>query len=658
MVAVHIGGMNDMRTPKLALIAPNPEFALFATELFKEWGEPVHVAMALRSEVLNIVQQMTDNGVEAIICPKAMAPALRAIVNVPVVALAPGFTDIAKVIIAAKDWIHDPKNVQNFPDRGAPTIGVSQWLEFRESEWFGALLGISISIAGVDQSDSEISFQAMVREISDPTSFAECEHEHTKPNSRIFPVAPGWEVLLTAIRQAKELVFERWRGLADGEQLKAMMQFSHEGIVVVDNQSKILYINATARAMLKTTLNDAAFENSVEKIIVGLQFEDVLQYGQTRIGHFNQASYSHLVYRIVPMTVANETIGAMLTIFDSRRLPLLPGKTNRSQIDSGHRARFHFVDFITANKDMKATLEAAKKYAAVDSALLITGETGTGKEIIAQSVHNLSGRCRGPFVAVNFAALPESLLESELFGYESGSFTGARKEGKIGLFEQANGGTIFLDEIGEATLAMQARLLRVVQEKAVMRVGATKVLPVDVRILAATHRNLLELIDKGLFRRDLYHRLNVLQVRLLSLAERTEDVPVLIDHLNVKLAERLNKPALCFSAAARKVLLNFTWPGNVREVENTVERLLILNNGAPLAIDDVMQVLDVRSAPVVDRWHIPKGTMQEIERAVILEVLRSCESKDEAARFLGISTTTIWRKLKRMQKEKEYCNMQ
>ncbi|MHC1761179.1 MAG: sigma 54-interacting transcriptional regulator [Negativicutes bacterium] len=644
-----------MRASKISLIAPSQEFAFFARELFKEWGESIHVALALHDEVLNIGQKLTENGIETIICAKAVESSLRAVVNVPIVALAPELMDIVKAIVRAKDWINSSCEAHYLQGDVVPTIGLSRSLNFLDAEWVGVLLGVTIRIVGVEEEESQSDCRAIVREMSDLALSGKAEAEYAYSNPRIFLAIPGRETVLSAVRQARELADERCKGQAESGQFKAMMQFFYEGIVVVDIHNIMIYANAAARAML----DDVIGRDLMNEIISGLPFEDALQYGQTRIGQFGQAHCEHLVYRIVPMTVANETVGAMLTIFDSRRFPLFREKTHRPKSDSGHWARFQFTDFFTEDETVKKMLEAAKKYAAVDSTLLITGETGTGKEIIAQSVHNHSNRRRGPFVAINFAALPESLLESELFGYESGSFTGARKDGKIGLFEQANNGTIFLDEIGEAPPGMQARLLRVVQEKVIMRVGGAKVIPVDVRILAATHRNLLDLIDKGLFRRDLYHRLNILQVRLPSLSERAGDVNRLVEHFNAKLSARLCKTPLCFSAAAGKMLLNYAWPGNVREVENMVERLLILKDGgAIVGVEDVTNALDIQSVPAVNIWNVPKGTMQEVERTLILEALRSCPSRNEAAHLLGISNTTLWRKLKKMQIERNDCNMQ
>lgn len=236
-------------------------------------------------------------------------------------------------------------------------------------------------------------------------------------------------------------------------------------------------------------------------------------------------------------------------------------------------AKHTFGDLLGSSPSFRSVIDIAGKVARSDSTVLLLGETGTGKELLAQAIHNASSRCHDPFVGVNFAAISESLLESELFGYEEGAFTGARKGGHSGLFEQAHKGTIFLDEIGDASLAIQNRLLRILQERQVMRVGGNRVIPIDVRIIAATNRDLEDMVHRGLFRADLYYRLNVLPIQIPPLRERLEDLPQLIEQLMEKVCHKLKRPSFTFSKEALKAMHRHTWPGNVRELENTIEFL-------------------------------------------------------------------------------------
>jgi two-component system, NtrC family, response regulator HydG len=298
---------------------------------------------------------------------------------------------------------------------------------------------------------------------------------------------------------------------------------------------------------------------------------------------------------------------------------------------------------------LKRTLEVMAQAAPSAATILLTGESGTGKELLAQHIHRLSERREAPFVAVNCAALPETLLESELFGHERGAFTGAvqRREGR---FERAHTGTLFLDEIGETTPAVQVRLLRVLQEGQIERVGGSELVPVDVRVVAATNRNLEEDVKAGRFREDLYYRLNVIQIQVPPLRARHGDVPVLAQHFLRVFADKNKKSVRGYSEAALKALDAYSWPGNVRELENTIERAVVLCRGEMIGIEDLPDTLaqkagDGRSE--AQGIFVPFGTpLEEVERRLIQETLqRVGGDKKTAARLLGIAARTIYRKL-------------
>jgi two-component system response regulator HydG len=280
--------------------------------------------------------------------------------------------------------------------------------------------------------------------------------------------------------------------------------------------------------------------------------------------------------------------------------------------------------------------------------VLLMGESGTGKELAARAFHELSNRSKGPFIAVNCAALPESILEAELFGVEKGAFTGAvsRKEGR---FERAHGGTLFLDEVGEMSLSAQVKLLRVLQEGEIERLGGTQTVKVDVRLVAATNKDLQKEVAEGRFREDLFYRLNVVEVRIPSLASRREDIPLLADHFLRRYAAKNGKAVRGFSPEALSVLENYAWPGNVRELEHAVERAVVLCRSEVIDAPDLPE--SVRRGPkgAADQLVIPIGTpMEEIERRVIHETLRHTKGdKTLAARLLGIAARTIYRKLER-----------
>jgi len=296
----------------------------------------------------------------------------------------------------------------------------------------------------------------------------------------------------------------------------------------------------------------------------------------------------------------------------------------------------------------RAMMDTLRQAAPSTATVLLMGESGTGKELAARAVHEHSQRAKGPFIAVNCAALPESILEAELFGVERGAFTGAvaRREGR---FERAHGGTLFLDEVGEMPLSAQVKLLRVLQEGEIERLGGTQTVKVDVRLVAATNKDLQKEVAEGRFREDLYYRLNVVEVRVPALASRREDIPLLADAFLRRFAAKNAKTLRGFSPEAQQILENYAWPGNVRELEHAVERAVVLAKNEVLEASDLPE--SVRKGPLgsAGQLIIPIGTpMEEIERRVIHETLRHTKGdKTLAARLLGIAARTIYRKLER-----------
>ncbi|MEM6532837.1 MAG: sigma-54 dependent transcriptional regulator [Myxococcota bacterium] len=304
-------------------------------------------------------------------------------------------------------------------------------------------------------------------------------------------------------------------------------------------------------------------------------------------------------------------------------------------------------DIVGQSPAMRSCLALVSQAAPSEATILLIGESGTGKELIARKIHELSGRT-GPYVAVNCAALPENLLESELFGHERGAFTGAT-ERKHGRFERAGGGTLLLDEIGETSAALQVRLLRVLQEGEIERVGGSATVPVNVRVLAATNRDLEELVANDQFREDLFYRLNVIQVKVPPLRQRHGDVPLLAQHFVQHFAAKNRKGVKGFSEAALKCLDAYEWPGNVRELENTIERAVVLTRSDVIGANDLPDAIRgaERKREPTDAISIPFGTpLEEVERRLIHETLeRVGGDKKTAANILGIATRTIYRKL-------------
>ena len=359
-------------------------------------------------------------------------------------------------------------------------------------------------------------------------------------------------------------------GLADTRnELELILDMVREGIVAFDEDGKIKLFNKEAETLLRRE----AWQ------VVGRDLRTILPVAPLEKGErltegvCNIDGRSFIVNRAWNSQPGKKAIG-IVTLRETQDIQNLDAMVRRELKKTGHVAKYTFADIIGCSPVILRTVSMARSIALRDSAVLIHGKSGTGKELFAHAIHSASRRAPYPFVAVNCAALPDSLLESELFGYEEGAFTGARKGGKPGLFEQAHKGTIFLDEIGDISPQLQSRLLRVLQEKEVMRVGGMRLVPVDVRIISATNKDLRSLVEKGLFREDLYYRINVLPLSVPSLTQRLDDLPLLISHfMRKKGDERVVPPRVL------QILREYTWPGNVRELENCIEYMLSISSG-------------------------------------------------------------------------------
>ncbi|CAH0318637.1 Arginine utilization regulatory protein RocR [Peribacillus sp. Bi96] len=357
------------------------------------------------------------------------------------------------------------------------------------------------------------------------------------------------------------------------QKLESILNAVHEGIIGLDEKGIITLINEDAYQILQLpSIN-----------FIGKHFSEILPDFQINETYLDQKEQLDILFQInnrsllvskVPLILNKQLVGLVITFQDVTRVQRMEQEIRRKSTELGLTTKYSFDNIIGESSLILSAKQKAVQLAKSDYTVLITGENGTGKEVFAQAIHNSSERKDGPFVAVNFAGLSETLIESELFGYEGGAFTGARKEGKMGLFELAHNGTIFMDEIGDASLGLQASLLRVLQERQVMRVGGNKIIPVNVRVIAATNQNLHQMIREGAFREDLYYRLNVLPLQIPSLRERKQDLFIFIDFFL-----KSNKKNLMFESNVKNLLMNYNWPGNIRELENFFHFLMVTVEG-------------------------------------------------------------------------------
>ncbi len=353
-------------------------------------------------------------------------------------------------------------------------------------------------------------------------------------------------------------------------QLDILLQVIDDGVIGIDSKGSIFLYNENAEDIIGYKREDVISRNGI-KLFHQIPFKDVLQKLQSVKEILIKINNIDLILSVDPIIHSERLYGAVAII---RRFSDAEKKQHRLRakvIGKGHKAKYNFPDIVGESNSIKKTIEIAERMAKSNSSVLITGESGTGKELFAQAIHNNSLRKNFQFVAVNCGALPESLLESELFGYEEGAFTGARKGGKPGLFELAHNGTLFLDEIGEMPPSLQMRLLRVLQEREVMRIGGDSIINVDIRIITATNKNLKEMMEKGQFREDLYYRLNVLPLKIPPLRCRKKDIVPLIEQFKKEFKGKFK-----FCPNAEKMLISYNWRGNVRELKNYIEYLVSL----------------------------------------------------------------------------------
>lgn len=436
-------------------------------------------------------------------------------------------------------------------------------------------------------------------------------------------------------QEIMELILEDNKHL---QLLSTVLDNVNDGIVVINNDGYIEHINNNLYkffpALPKQFLNKNLADSLPE-----LKFVLEALKGKEIVNHIVRKGGLTLNVNAVTFHTEGNKLGVVCTVQDLTEIQKLEENLRYKLNPKGLNSKYSFDNIFTQNRKMKSVIENAKEYARTDSTILIYGESGTGKEMFAQSIHNYSDRKNAPFVAVNCGALSESLLESELFGYVEGAFTGARKGGKTGLFELAHKGTIFLDEINSLPLKIQSRFLRVIEEKEVMRLGSDYVIPLDIRIIVASNEKLINMVEQGEFRRDLFYRLNVLEVRIPPLSDRKNDIIPLFKMF----LKEFNNGILPVSEELEEKLNEYQWKGNIRELKNVAERYALLKDRMNF---EFLNESGTEINLVTDDLKIDlKELNKTIEELVIESLINKGISKNEISNILGISRTALWKKI-------------
>ncbi len=637
---------------QIGIVAPYPDLAVLCQDVCVELSEPAEIGIGDLAMGVDIAREMQDSGIDVIISRGGTALSIERAVEIPVVSIEVSPLDIIRAVEEARALANvigvvGFKNVIYGIDEIAKILDVTL---------------IPIEIESAVEAESKIH-AAMADGLDVVVGDAISTRTTSGLGVRSVLIHSGKDSIARSIAEAKRVATVSQREKERAQELLAILDSTHEGIMGIDPDGTIRFLNPVSARMLGLDAKNAT-GSRIFDIIPEISVEKLAKQEGAEIGEVSKIGQSNVIITQVPVTVNDEITGAVITLQDVTRIQQLEEKVRKELRSKGHIAKYTFEDINAVSKPMKELIDRACRYSRVDSTILITGETGTGKELFAQSIHNESARRSFPFVAINCAAMPHTLLESELFGYEEGAFTGARRGGKRGLLEQAHKGTLFLDEIGEMPVQLQSRLLRVLEEREMMRIAGDRVIPVDIRVISATNSNLRAATAKGSFRKDLYYRLNILELNIPPLRERKEDIGALAQEFLLYYSKRFGMPPKRLTPDALQVLHAYSWPGNARELKNVIERIAIGVDRDIIRHQDAFPLIHNFSSDSgekhaakanEERRLAPPGAgdyLLSVEQEAIMKALEaSGGNRTRAAEILGISRTTLWRKLKRMNRQ-------
>ncbi len=444
--------------------------------------------------------------------------------------------------------------------------------------------------------------------------------------------------------------------------LLTLLDNPYESLILIDADGIVRFMSSSTEGVYPVPPRDAVGRH-ISEVSPQSKLLGILKTGKAEIGRSMVLKDRQRVIARVPLIRDGRVIGAFgkLMFWTPRKLKELYGRIDtlenhldyyKEELNHRRGVRYSFDTIVGESDLIKQTIDLARQAAEADSPVVITGESGTGKELFAHAIHQASRRRHGSFIKVNCSSIPADLFEAELFGYEGGSFTGARKTGKLGKFELADKGTIFLDEIGEMPHNMQVKLMRVLQEKEIDRIGSSRPRSVDFRLICATNRDLEKMIRTGGFRLDLYYRINVINIKLPALRELKEDVPLMFDHFLEKLSRDNSRSVLTVAPEAAELLKNYAWPGNIRELSNIAERAMILSGGDVIQPEDLPMAVRFPASCPPRQMEEPisslKGLLEETERRAIVETLQKTgNNRAKTAQILGIHRTGLYQKMKK-----------
>lgn len=638
------GKMEEICVDNIVLLAPIKELVTIGEEASNRIGGNITIDRVELDNALTIAKRYEKNGAEVIISRGTVGIQIASSVSIPVVQIPITGYDLLRTLMEAKKHgekigIADTKDVL----QGIESIESSLQIHVEKYE-INSIDEVERGVRTlIDRGiDVLIGKSIYIRQVKDE-------------NVKTVVLSSGVESVIQAIHEAKNLLEVRRAEISRTKQLQAILDFIDDGVIAVDERGIITVCNPPVKKILDLPYEEI-IGKSIDDIFTKSNLKKVMKTGKKELNQIQEENGVKIITNQIPIKDGDNVYGAVCTFQELQKLQRQEQEIRKKLLHRGHVTKYDPENVIGQSKTFCEAIDKVQKYAQVDSTVLLTGETGVGKEVFAHLIHHYSKRQDGPFVAVNCAAIPKNLLESELFGYVEGAFTGARKGGKAGLFELAHQGTIFLDEIGELAESLQAQLLRVLQEGEVMRLGDERVIPIDVRVIAASNRNLDEMVEEGSFRADLYYRLNILDIFIPPLRERIDDIPLLCNYFLDELTSRLEKDVVGFTDDAMDILKSYHWPGNIRQLRNIVERAIILCSHSYIDRETVL----VAGGKDFANVEVSEGekqqdvkNLEQQEREHILNVLKQVNgNKTEAAKILGIGRTTLWRKINSFQDKK------
>ncbi|MDO9536031.1 MAG: sigma 54-interacting transcriptional regulator [Bacillota bacterium] len=632
---------------EICFISPYPELTRAIEEILPSLPEKVLLEEGAIEQAEPIIEKVEKQGVEVIITTEGNVRHLRKVFDIPLIAIPVSVFDTVFALNQAKKLFGEPLALFEFRSPNPRFHEIKEVIDVKMEQF--VYLNEQDGLAKLKEAQKR-GFKAAVS----GGVIARMARSQGYPCIPIIPITVGKDAIIKAYSHAKEVAWARQKERRDAFKLKAIVDYSFEGIITVNAQNIITVFNPIAEKILEMKANEV-IGKPMDYIVSANRIQPHI-IETDKICNFKT---KQVLVNKVPIYDHGQIVGSIFAFHEVNRIQSMEEKIRRANHENKLYAIYHFENIIGKSRIFFETIRQAKKYAHTDETVLITGETGTGKELFAQSIHNESSRSSHSFVAVNCAALSPALLESELFGYAEGAFTGAKKGGKKGLFELAHRGSILLDEIGEISLDVQSKLLRVLQQREVMRIGDNKLIPVDVRVISATNRDLLKDVEQGKFRRDLYYRLNILKLIVPPLRERKEDILPLAFYL---LRNTTNGESVSLLEETltehRDLFEGYEWPGNVRELENLIKRLSVFadpDSTVKSLGNHIKKILTDFKGETKERengfMQIEvndglKKTMERIENQLITEeYVRLKGDKTKLAQRLGIGRTTLWRKL-------------